>query len=103
MTYFIGGTVTVGVAVLGVAYDYMRDWLGHHPGDYPKTFGNVEVIIREQATNWNAHKIKLTILWSPENKANGFSAEKHTWHASSSRNECLKELEKKVHGVYAQK
>jgi hypothetical protein len=98
MAYYVGA-----VAVVGAAYDYLRDSITHHPGEYTKTLAGIDVVIKEQATNWNAHKIKLTIIWSPENKANGISAEKHTWHASSSRKHCLKALEEKITNIYAKK
>ncbi len=78
----------------------IKNWLAHHPEDHPTTLAGVELVIREQATNWNAHKIKLTIIWSPENKLDGHSAEKHTWSASNSRTQCENELSQLVLATY---
>lgn len=93
-----GAGLTTVVAYAG--YKAMGDWLSHHPGDWSKEFGGVPVVIREQATNWNAHKIRLTIVWSPDDKVTGASAEHHTWHARNSRDACLKDLERVIRGVY---
>lgn len=97
-------TVAVGTVVVGggvyLGYQTIGDWLSHHPRQYAKVLSHVEVVIKEQATNWNAHKIKLTITWSPDDKVTGKSAEHHTWHASSSRNACFDELAKKVELAY---
>jgi hypothetical protein len=98
--------VGAGVAVItlgSLGYYTLKDWLTHHSGDYAKTLAGIEVTVREQATNWNAHKIRITITWSPEDKVTGQSAEKHTWHARSSRENCFKELEQIVSKAYGGK
>ncbi len=92
--------ITAGIVVVGLGYQVLGDWLLHHPRDYPKTLAKTEVVIKEQATNWNSHKIKLEIVWSPEGKVTGRTAEKHTWHARSSREECFKVLEEIVKKAY---
>ncbi len=91
--------VAVGVGV-SLSYQVLGDWLLHHPRDYSKTLAKMEVVICEQATNWNSHKIKLEIVWSPEGKVTGRTAESHTWHAKSSRDECFKVLEEIVKKAY---
>ena len=72
----------------------------HYPDDNPIELAGRTVVIREQATNWTAHKIKLTIVWSPDNKVTGQSAERHEWSATSAHDECLKVLTKIVREAY---
>lgn len=98
----IGATVILyaGYKAIGGGYRAIEDWLSHHPSEVPKTLAGVEVIIKEEATKWNAHKIKLTITWSPENKVTGRWAEKDTWHAKTSREKCFKVLEDIVKKAY---
>ncbi len=98
-----GAAGVTGIAGAVWAYNSISDWLGHHPGDRVRTLAGIDVIVREQALNWNAHKLRLTIIWSPEGRVNDGFAEKHTWHARSSRKECLRELETVVAEAYPKK
>ena len=47
------GAVVVGavVAVGGLTYQTIGDWLSHHPRDYPKTLAKIEVEMKKKAYN----------------------------------------------------
>lgn len=83
-----------------VVSSLLGDWCSKTPSDYPKTLASIDLILTEQAINWNSHKIQITVKWSPSDRATGISVKKHKSSAHRARESCLKKLEKKINHIY---
>lgn len=102
MAMRVGATMAAVVTAAAAAgYYALHDRATFYPGEWPRKFGDLMVIVKEEATNWTAHSIKLTVTWSPEDKVTGKLVEKHNWSTQSSREAGLKELEIFVKNTYA--
>lgn len=65
----------------------------------PVTIAGITIVIREK-TSKHAHRIFQQIIWSPKNKADGYSVEVHHKHEDKSRKECQSALEKIINEIY---
>lgn len=71
----------------------ITDALNHHHHVCPKTFFGVDIVIDEIATDVCAYCIKLTVLWSPNNKMNDIEFENSGKNTQAARDGAMKCIE----------
>ena len=71
----------------------ITDKLKHHHHVYVKEYSGVDIIIDELATDTIGHRLRLTVLWSPEDKMNDKTFESSGRSAEKARDDVLKCIE----------
>ncbi len=75
---FVGGTIRA-----------LENKIGHQNEDGAKTICGIDFVIRELALDAIAHRLRLTVLWSPNDRMNGISFENNGKSAQDARNKIL--------------
>ncbi len=81
------------VAVITAIPNMIKDKLGHSHYLNVIEYSGVDIVIDEIATDLLARRIRLTVLWSPEDKMTNKTFESKGYSASSARNSCLSCIE----------
>ncbi len=78
----------------------LDDGIDHHPHDGAKTIYGIDLIMEELALDVIGHHLKLTILWSPDDKLNGKFFVNSGKHAKSARDKVIRCFEVLVKNTY---